>query len=152
MKKDINFLLQAAIVSQRSTCARRKVGCVIVNKTGLIMSTGFNGVPRYQVHCTDTPCEGACSPSGTDLDLCLAIHAEQNALMQCRDIMNIGTVYITHSPCMHCAKMLANTSVKGIYYTEEYAHTEAIKFLKSCQISISHIEESMIQQEVDNAV
>jgi len=151
MNKDVNFILQATIVSSRSTCPRRQVGCVIVDVNGFIMSTGFNGVPRGRPHCTMNPCEAADAPSGTSLDLCLAIHAEQNALMQCRDIMNIGSIYITHSPCMHCAKMIANTSVNRVFYNEEYSHAGAVTFLESCEIEVICLSTKSIGQEVRDA-
>jgi dCMP deaminase len=65
-------------------------------------------------------CHGVGMKSGTGLDVCQAIHAEQNALMQCRDIMQIDVVVVTTSPCMHCMKMLMNTSAHIIVYEEAY--------------------------------
>lgn len=75
-------------------------------------------------HITEYPnaCEGAKSPSGTNLDGCEAIHAEQNALLQCSNVNQIDTIYVTVSPCITCLKMLLNTSCKKIVFQEEYSH------------------------------
>src|SRR3990167_8057918 len=67
----------------------------------------------------------AQAPSGTNLDGCQAIHAEQNALLQCRDMYAIHTAYVTASPCMTCCKLLLNTSCQRIVYVEEYPHSAA---------------------------
>jgi dCMP deaminase len=70
-------------------------------------------------------CPGAESPSGTNLDGCHAIHAEQNALLQCRDVWEIETCYITTSPCVTCVKLLLNTSCQRIVFNEEYINLDA---------------------------
>ena len=70
-------------------------------------------------------CEGAMSKSGTDLDACQAIHAEQNALLQCKDVYSIDTAYVTASPCVACTKLLLNTSCRRIIYRDEYPHPTA---------------------------
>ena len=113
----------AKSTSARATCIRRKVGCVLVNNKGHILATGYNGVPKGIPHCIDTghACSGAYAASGTKLDECLAIHAEMNALLQCSDIFDIETVYVTVSPCINCIKVLLNTSCKRIVFLEEYA-------------------------------
>jgi dCMP deaminase len=123
--KDEYFSELAALVSRRSTCARRSVGCVLVNRMGHILATGYNGVPRGRRHCIDTPCPGAGLPSGTGLDACEAIHAEQNALLQCKDVMEIHTAYVTAMPCMTCTKLLLNTACHLIVYAEPYPHQAA---------------------------
>lgn len=119
------MLKMAQTIAERSTCARRKVGCVLTDIHGRVLSVGHNGVARGQLHCTDWPCEGATSPSGTNLDGCLAIHAEQNALMFCPDVMKIHACYVTASPCLVCTKMLLNSSCVEIHFLEEYPHFEA---------------------------
>ena len=86
---DFYFLRMAELVSERGTCARRKVGCVFVNKKNHVIATGYNRNPSGFIHCIDKNCEGAKSKSGTDLDKCEAIHAEQNALLQCKDVHEI---------------------------------------------------------------
>ena len=117
----------AEVIAERSTCCRRRVGCVLTDKNGRVLSIGHNGVAMGQPHCTDEPCRGAHLPSGTGLDRCLALHAEQNALMFCSDIMKIDTCHVTASPCMTCVKLLLNTSCRTIVFRELYPHTEALK-------------------------
>jgi len=125
ISKDEYFSELAILVSRRGTCARRLVGCVLVCSRGHVLATGYNGVPSGHVHCIDSRCPGADFPSGTGLDKCEAIHAEQNALLQCQDVNQIDTAYVTAMPCMTCTKLLLNTSCKRIIYTEPYPHEEA---------------------------
>ncbi len=86
----------------------------------------------HRVHIERThphACSGARAESGTNLDGCGAIHAEQNALLQCRDVWAIETCYATTLPCLTCAKLLLNTSCQRIVYLEEYPHAEAVTTL-----------------------
>ena len=122
---DFYFLKMAKLVSERGTCARRKVGCVFVNKRNHVIATGYNGNTAGFTHCIDDPCEGADSKSGTDLDKCKAIHAEQNALLQCKNVYDIDRVYTTLEPCIHCVKLLLNTTANQIIYGEKYVHKVA---------------------------
>ena len=122
---DEYFLAMAALVSLRATCRRRRVGCVLVDRHKHVLATGYNGVARGVAHCIDTACPGAGLPSGRGLDLCEAIHAEQNALLQCRDAKEIETAYITASPCITCVKLFMNTGCKRIVFLEEYPHAAA---------------------------
>ena len=141
-------LSMAKVVGQRSTCLRRAVGCVLLDKQGLVLATGYNGVASGQPHCNepkasiqtfmdhvenpDQPriiyphaCSGAAAESGTMLDSCEAIHAEQNALLQCQDVRQIHTCYVTTSPCVTCTKLLLNTSCQRIIYQLPYPQPEA---------------------------
>lgn len=120
------FMLIAQAVSLRATCARRSVGCVLVNESYHILSTGYNGVPSGMPHCIEIPCSGANLPSGTGLDLCESIHAEQNALLQCPDVMRIKECFTTTFPCIHCLKLLMNTSCETIYFMHDYKDTEIL--------------------------
>lgn len=123
LEKDEYFLRLADLLKERSTCPRRAVGCVLVDEHYHVMATGYNGTARGTDHCIDVPCPGALSASGTDLDKCEAIHAEQNALLQCHDVMKIARAYCTTQPCVHCMKLLMNTSVQEIYFLEDYPKT-----------------------------
>lgn len=133
----------AQVTAKRSTCCRRNVGCVLVNSRGHIIATGYNGVAAGMPHCNEDigrpsadgkvvpyyphACIGATAPSGTNLDDCQAIHAEQNALLQCKDVYAIHTAYVTVSCCVTCVKLLLNTSCERIVFLEEYPHSEAKK-------------------------
>lgn len=149
--KDSWAMALAVVTAQRATCARRSVGAVLLNECGHVIATGYNGVAAGQPHCNEVveqgtdyedwgggvkaptkfikvmphACSGACSTSGTNLDGCEAIHAEQNALIQCRDAYSIHTAYVTASPCMTCVKLLMNTSCKRIVFLEEYPHSSS---------------------------
>jgi dCMP deaminase len=120
-------LALARVVATRGTCARRQVGCVLTDAKGRILATGYNGVAAGRSHCRDAGrrCPGALMKSGSGLDLCEAIHAEQNALLQCSDVRDIHTCYVTASPCVHCVKMLLNTGCRRIVFAEDYAHGES---------------------------
>lgn len=131
--RDEMFLRIALIASRRSTCKRREVGCVLVNKDHHIIAIGYNGVPRNRTHCTDEPCPGAALKSGTGLDLCEAVHAEQNALLQCNP-QEVDVAYVTASPCVHCVKMLLNTPCHRISFIEEYPHPVAKQLWMSTPI------------------
>lgn len=118
------WLNVARTISALGTCARRKVGCILLDEHNRVLATGYNGPAQGQPHCIDHPCGGAKLSPGQGLDLCEAIHAEQNALIQCRDATKIVTAYCTASPCIFCVKMLLNTSCRRIYYYEDYPHEE----------------------------
>ena len=132
---DKYFLEIASTVAKRSTCMRRSVGCVLVDSKNHIVATGYNGVPSKFTHCLDSPCEGAFSLSGTDLDLCNALHAEVNAFLQLRSD-DVLTAYLTVSPCFSCAKMLANSQVKRLVASELYVHEQAINLLNQADIEL----------------
>lgn len=111
----------------RGTCARRQVGCVLVDKRGRILSTGYNGVAAGRPHCNEgCPCKGAHLPSGTGLDLCEAIHAEQNAILFLADPFSVDTCYVSCTPCISCMKLLLGTSCRRIVAIEEYPHSDSI--------------------------
>ncbi len=126
----------ALVTAKRSTCVRRQVGCVLLNAKGHVLATGYNGVASGLRHCNDVDlyqadvtspnaCPGAEAPSGQDLDGCLAIHAEQNALLQCSDPHEIHACYVTASPCVTCTKLLMNTSCQKIFFRDAYSHPQA---------------------------
>lgn len=136
--RDSYFVQMASLVAQRSTCIRRAVGCILVNYQGHVLATGYNGVCHGAVHCIDRPCPGADQASGQGLHMCEAIHAEQNALIQCRNINEIHTAYVTASPCIQCMRLLINTSIKRIVFPEVYPHAESEKLAKICGIEWAH--------------
>lgn len=125
---DVLYMSMAKIMAERSTCPRRKVGCILVDDKQRILSTGYNGVARGHPHCTDEPCPGANLPSGTGLDKCEAIHAEQNAILLLSDPWAVHTAYVTTFPCISCIKLLLGTSCERIVYLEGYSHSEARKW------------------------
>jgi len=127
--RDALGLNLALMWAERGTCARRKVGCVLMDVDGYQLSSGYNGPAAGQPHCVDHPCLGANCAPGTGLDLCEAVHAEANALLRCPDVRLIHTCYVTHSPCVHCVKLLLNTGCRRIVFVTPYAHDEASRDL-----------------------
>lgn len=122
---DEYFILMAMLVASRSTCARRRVGCVLVNSNKHVLATGYNGIAAGLPHCIDVPCAGAKLAPGTGLNVCEAIHAEENALIQCREPDFVHTLYTSASPCVYCVRKLLNTPCFRIVYLDEYPHPEA---------------------------
>jgi dCMP deaminase len=110
----------AHVAAKRATCARRRVGCVIVDANGYILSTGYNGMPKGFPHCIDEPCDGANYPSGTGLDLCQSLHAEQNAIARLREPFLAHTLYCTTAPCISCVKLILATSMQRIVFDSDY--------------------------------
>ena len=117
------YLNMTEVIKQRATCIRREVGCILVDSSGYILSTGYNSVPTGIPHCIEYPCKGAGGKSGTDLHLCQAVHAEEVALIKCKDIKAIHTCYVSTSPCEGCIRKLLNTTCQRIVFIEEYPHT-----------------------------
>ena len=121
----------AAVVAKRSNCCRRNVGAVIM-KDNHILSTGYNGTPRGVRNCFDGGCPrcNGAAESGTHLDECLCTHAEQNAICQAAfygSSIAGGTIYITISPCLTCAKLIINAGLKEVVYGGDYAFLDTVK-------------------------
>ena len=132
---DEYFLQISALVGERSTCIRRKVGCVLVDTRKHIVATGYNGVPYGFPHCLDRPCEGAFAPSGVDLDKCLAVHAEVNAFLQLTSEDKL-TAYLPATPCFSCAKMICNSNVVRIVAKEWYPHPDVKDMFRIADIEL----------------
>ena len=135
---DEYFMNLAITVSERGTCDRAYVGCVIVNEDNRIVTTGYNGSIKGNPHCDDighTMRDGHCIAT---------IHAEMNALLYCAKegiSVNGCKAYVTHFPCLNCTKSLIQAGIKEIYYREAYRVDEhAIELLKRNKISYEKIE------------
>ena len=138
---DDYFMDIAELVASRSTCLRRQVGAVIV-KDRRIISTGYNGAPRGGSHCLDVGClrEQLGVPSGERHELCRAVHAEQNAIIQAAlhgVSTNGATLYCTTQPCVLCAKMLLNAGIKEIFFRGSYPDELALSLLQEGDVKIN---------------
>jgi dCMP deaminase len=138
------FLQLAVQAATRSTCLRRQVGAVLVRDKRLL-ATGYNGAPRGVAHCLDIGClrEQLGVPSGERHELCRAIHAEQNAIIQAavHGVAIDGAVlYCTHQPCVLCAKMLINCGVKDIFCLEGYPDELSAALIEEAGVRV-HREE-----------
>ncbi|RLJ00063.1 MAG: cytidine deaminase [Candidatus Aenigmatarchaeota archaeon] len=137
---DEYFMKMAHLVSERSTCLRRKVGAVIVADKR-VLTTGYNGAPKGLPHCEETGCirQQQNVPSGQRHELCRGVHAEQNAIIQAAvfgvSVKN-ATIYITNYPCSVCAKLLLNAGISEVVYEGEYKDDLAIELLDQGNIQV----------------
>ncbi len=135
---DEYFLKLASVVAERSTCKRHKVGAIAV-KDKKILTTGYNGAAAKVKDCLELGCERDEKgiESGTRHEICRAIHAEQNVIIQAAQHgINLegATVYCTHSPCIICAKMLVNAKVKKFITFGDYPDQEFLKLFQEVGI------------------
>jgi dCMP deaminase len=122
---DEYFLKIASVVAERSTCRRHHIGAVAV-KNKHILSTGYNGAAAGLKDCLELGClrDEMKIPSGTRHEICRGIHAEQNAIIQASlhgVSLEDATIYVTHTPCILCAKMLVNAKIKRFVTFGKYA-------------------------------
>jgi len=143
---DEYFMEMAVLTSKRATCLRRQVGAVIA-KDRHIVSTGYNGAPRGMKHCSE---RGGCIreklniPSGERHELCMALHAEQNAIIQAATLgqsIEGATMYITHQPCSICAKMIINAGLRKIIVKEGYPDQLSVDILAEAGLRIVMLED-----------
>lgn len=154
---DEYFMIQAELAKLRSNCMAKQVGAVIA-KNHRQLATGYNGTPSGVKNC----CEGGCErcfqrvkngiKSGQQLDRCLCVHAEANAIMHCA-ILGISTtrgstLYSTVCPCLECTKMAVTIGVKRIVYTDEYSES-AQSLVDSAGIEVIRMEKSRINRWID---
>ncbi|MBU3941951.1 MAG: cytidine/deoxycytidylate deaminase family protein [Nanoarchaeota archaeon] len=140
---DEYFMKMASLVAERSTCLRHHVGAIIVKKKR-VLTTGYNGAAKGVKDCFELGClrDELEIESGTRHEICRAIHAEQNAIIQAGvHGINISgsTMYCTHTPCMICAKMIVNAGIKDVVSYHDYADEEARKFLKEAGINLMKV-------------
>jgi dCMP deaminase len=135
------FLTITRNVAERSTCTRAKVGAVIVRDKN-ILATGYNGAPAGMPHCLDAGCLVYTSrtPSGDVEENCFrTIHAEINAIAQAAKngaSIRDADIYITHTPCIHCVKVLINTGIRRIFYEREYKRATIEELLRGANIEL----------------
>jgi len=149
---DEYFMGIAKLTAERSTCLRRKVGAVIVQDKQIV-ATGYNGAPKGMAHCEE---KGGCLreqlgiPSGERHELCRALHAEQNAIIQAAtsgQSIEGATIYITNQPCSICAKMIINAGIRKIIVDEGYPDEFAVEILGEAGlkvVTLDRIENSNI--------
>lgn len=144
-KWDGRFMEMAAVAAGWSSCLRRKVGAVIV-RDKRILTTGYNGAPAGLPSCVE---RGVCLretmgvPSGTRQELCYAIHAEQNAVIQAARMgvcIAGATLYCTHQPCVICTKIIINAGIARIVYELPYPDEFSRRILDESGISLERYE------------
>jgi dCMP deaminase len=141
---DEYFLKIASVVAERSTCLRHHIGAVAV-RNKQILTTGYNGAASGTKDCLELGClrNEQNIPSGTRHEICRAIHAEQNAIIQASlHGVNLGgaTIYCTHTPCILCAKMLANAKIERFVTYSDYADNSFVDLFKEVGIKFEKLE------------
>ncbi|MBQ3591755.1 MAG: cytidine/deoxycytidylate deaminase family protein [Clostridia bacterium] len=143
---DEYFMEMAELTAKRATCSRRQVGAVITRDNRAV-ATGYNGAPRGLAHCEE---KGGCLrqklgvPSGQRHELCRALHAEQNAIISAASMGNAiegGTIYITHQPCVICAKMIVNAGIRRIVVREGYPDELSMEILDEAGLKVERLGE-----------
>ena len=133
-------------VADRSTCLRAKVGAVIVRDRS-ILATGYNGSPAGLPHCTEAGCliYESRTPDGELEQNCYrTIHAEINAITQAArngSAIRDADIYVTHTPCIHCLKVLINTGIRTVHYDRPYKLATVGELLKHARIRLVQVGE-----------
>lgn len=137
----------ADLVASWSSCYKqdRHVGAVIV-RDKRILTTGYNGAPSGIVSCVD---RGECMrvklgiASGTRHELCYAVHAEQNAIIQAAKLgisVQGATLYCTHQPCVICCKMIINSGISRVVYREGYPDEFSLRLFAEAGVNVERYQ------------
>lgn len=114
-----HYLLDLAkVAATRGSCGKRKVGAIIADANNKVVAVAYNGPPSGQPHCSDKPCIALTLPAPASHLACRAIHGEANAIMLAGRHAEGGTLAITTSPCLECAKLIVNAKIKTVIFSE----------------------------------
>ncbi len=113
-------------LATRAACKKRQVGCIITDKNGRIVGTGYNGRSHGMGNCGyDTTC----------MDGCEGVHAEVNALLQAGSAAR--TLYCTHAPCWHCMKTIINSPVaRVLFFSNTTLEARVMLLAQKCGITL----------------
>ena len=137
LKKLHLYLDLAERVAKESYCKRLQVGAIIV-KDGNIISFGYNGTPSGMPN--------KCEES--DVTFSYVLHAESNAITKaCKSPISTegATMYITHSCCLECAKLIIQSGIKKVYFIHKYRDESGIKLLQNCGVYASQYKAKNIK-------
>lgn len=143
---DEYFLKIAFTVAERSTCDRAHVGAVIV-RDRRILTTGYNGAPAGLPHCDDIGhlmVDGHCVRT---------LHAEQNAIIQAAlhgVHTSSSTIYVTHQPCLNCAKMIINAGIQRVVYAGNYPDQHSRDFFQQANVSLENLSYTHFQPSLSS--
>jgi len=141
------FMDTAERFSQLSSAVRLKVGAVVV-KDNRIISIGYNGTPagwtnECEYHISEyNEITKSWYPTGETKTKDEVIHAEANAIAKlARDGEpgNGASMFITHAPCVQCAKIIYGAGISSVYYRESYRDNDGIDFLQKCKINVKKV-------------
>jgi dCMP deaminase len=130
---DEYFMEIAIAVRKRANCKGSRVGAIVVNDSRIV-STGYNGTPDNMQNCLEGGCYRCANrdkyPSGTGYDLCICVHAEQNALLSAARLgiaVEGSSVYCTMRPCFGCTKEMLQAKIASVFYLNEWAPLDETK-------------------------
>ncbi len=130
---DKRYLRMASIWAENSYCKRRQVGALIV-KDQMIISDGYNGTPSgFENVCED----------GQNVTLPYVLHAEANAITKVAASSNSSkgaTIYVTSAPCIECSKLIIQSGIVRVVYSEKYRTEEGCDLLKKANIQVDFID------------
>lgn len=132
-KFDRSYLEMARVWARNSYCKRRQVGAILV-KDKMIISDGYNGTPSgFENVCEDE----------TDHTKAYVLHAEANAITKVAKSSNSSdgaTLYVTAAPCIECAKLIIQSGIKRVVYTDEYRLEDGINLLRRAGIQVDKVD------------
>jgi len=132
------YLRFARIVSERSTCARLKVGAVITTSDmEQVLALGYNGNAKGFPNECDSDEPGKCG----------CIHAEVNALIKCGKKDRKKVMFVTNAPCAHCAKLIVNSGFSLVHYLDDYRSSAGLLILKQAGITVRRFEEGIVEDD-----
>lgn len=142
------FMKMALLAAERSACLKHHVGAVAVRDKH-VLTTGYNGPVAGLLDCSELGCLRVNVKSGSNIEICRAVHAEQNIIIQAslhQVSLKGATVYTTHAPCLWCSKALANMGIAKLYYCFKYEglNVEPLHNI-GCEISYLHVPELTIE-------
>lgn len=131
-KFDEKYIRMARIWATNSYCKRRKVGALLV-KDKMIISDGYNGTPSgFENICEE---DGVTKP--------YVLHAEANAISKIAKSGNSSagaTLYVTASPCIECSKLIIQSGISRVVYSDEYRLDDGIQLLRRAGIEVEKID------------
>jgi dCMP deaminase len=137
----IAHMKAAQVYAELSTAVRLQVGCVIV-KDNTIIGIGYNGMPSGW----DNVCEEIKHTDFTGTVLMKSkpevLHAETNAIAKVSRSNNStdsADLFVTHAPCLECAKLIYQSGIKSVFYRDTYRSDEGINFLQKCNVEVKQI-------------
>lgn len=144
----MNLCFQYA--STFSTCGKKKYSAMLIDAHGHVVGTGYNGGPSGFDHCEDGGCPRYVedSPPGSNYDNCIAVHAEQNAFLHSDYSSHPLKMYVNGPPCFTCAKLIANSTVKQVFYFEDSSYKNWIdveSFLHKAGVETIKVEKWQLE-------